>query len=372
VRTQENYKFNSIQEVVEDIKQGKVIILVDDEDRENEGDLVVAAEKVTPEIITFMAKHGSGLICLPMSEEGIKRLNLYQMVSENTSKRGTAFSISIEAKEGITTGISAYDRAKTILTAVNPNSTPDDIAKPGHIFPLLANKGGVLIRPGQTEGSVELSHMAGLSPNAVLCEIMNDDGKMARLPQLFEFAKKHNLKITTIKDLIIYKLNNEHYIRKIESQTININDTKALLTVYKSDILKEWYFSVTYGNVTNGTIPAYIHKQNIVADVIDILLGGGNNKGIFDFINSSIEEDKGVLIFLCNETMAEREFELSTRYNENHSDIKYSDDYMFKWLRNLGMTASIFKNLSITSIEIRKNNLENINEMSKFGISITL
>jgi 3,4-dihydroxy 2-butanone 4-phosphate synthase / GTP cyclohydrolase II len=368
LRTQEKYKFNTIPEVIDDLKQGKMAILVDDEDRENEGDLIIPAEMVTPEVITFMAKKGSGLICLSMNKKDLNRLNLYQMVSENTSKRATAFTTSIEAMTGVTTGISAYDRAKTIKTAIDPTSRPEDLARPGHVFPLEAQD-SILLRPGQTEGSVELAKMAGFSSNAVVCEIMNEDGNMSRLPQLFEFASTHDLKITTIKDLIIYKLHHDKYIRSVSEQDIELTEARGTLYTYKSDLLKEWYIAVTFGNTSNGTIPAYLHKQNVISDVIEIILGGGNDKGILEFIDSSIEKDKGVLIFLCNETMAEKEFELSNRHNENLIELGLTDKFMFKWLRNLGITSQILKDLSITNIEIQKTNMNNIQEISKFGIN---
>jgi len=195
-----------IEDVIEDIKQGKMIILVDDEDRENEGDLTMAAEKVTPEAINFMARHGRGLICLALSPEIIEQLKLPMMVSNNTSPFNTAFTISIEAKKGVTTGISAADRALTILTAVAQNARPEDIVSPGHVFPLRSRKGGVLVRTGQTEGSVDLSRLAGLRPGAVICEVMNEDGSMSRLPDLEVFAAQHNLKIATTADLVAYRL----------------------------------------------------------------------------------------------------------------------------------------------------------------------
>nr|MBA3769839.1 3,4-dihydroxy-2-butanone-4-phosphate synthase [Blastocatellia bacterium] len=187
--------FATIEEAVADIRDGNMIIIVDDEDRENEGDLVCAAEKVTPEIVNFMASHGRGLICLPMTEERCDQLQLFPQTAENTSSMGTAFTVSIEAREGVTTGISAADRATTILTAANPESRASDLARPGHIFPLRAKKGGVLVRVGQTEASVDIARIAGLTPAAVICEIMNDDGTMARLPELRVFAEKHALKI---------------------------------------------------------------------------------------------------------------------------------------------------------------------------------
>src|SRR5574340_279602 len=208
-------KFNTIEEAIEDIKKGKMVILVDDEDRENEGDLTMAAEKVTPEAINFMAKHGRGLICLSLTPERVEHLQLPMMTTDNTSSFGTAFTISIEAKKGVTTGISAADRAITIRTAIDPRSGPEDLARPGHVFPLRARPGGVLQRAGQTEGSVDLARLAGLSPAGVICEIMNDDGTMSRVPQLTEFAKKFGLKIVTVKDLIAYRVRKESLVRRV-------------------------------------------------------------------------------------------------------------------------------------------------------------
>src|SRR5919106_3479887 len=195
----------TIDEAVSDIRDGRMIIIIDDEDRENEGDLVCAAEKVTPEIINFMARHARGLICLPLTEERCDELHLTTQVAENTSFLGTAFTVSIDARKGITTGISAADRATTILVAVDPHSRPQDLARPGHIFPLRAKDGGVLVRPGQTEASVDIARIAGLYPAGVICEIMNEDGTMARLPELREFAKAYNLKMITVADLVGYR-----------------------------------------------------------------------------------------------------------------------------------------------------------------------
>nr|HPH42638.1 3,4-dihydroxy-2-butanone-4-phosphate synthase [Syntrophorhabdaceae bacterium] len=194
-----------IEDIIEDVREGKMIIVVDDEDRENEGDIMVAAEKATPEVITFMARYACGLICLSMTEERVKKLDLPLMVQDNTSPYNTAFTVSIEAKEGVTTGISAYDRARTIQVAIDDNSTVDDLARPGHIFPLMARNGGVLVRVGHTEASVDLARLAGLKPAGVICEIMKEDGTMARLPDLEIFAEKHGLKIASIADLIKYK-----------------------------------------------------------------------------------------------------------------------------------------------------------------------
>src|SRR5213080_2495789 len=206
--------FATIEQAIEDIRDGRMIIIVDDEDRENEGDLVCAAELVTPEKINFMAREGRGLICLPLTEERCDELLLQPQVAENTSRLGTAFTVSIEARRGVTTGISAADRATTILTAVDSRTKPHDLARPGHVFPLRAKKGGVLVRPGQTEAAVDIARIAGLYPAGVICEIMNEDGTMARLPQLREFASIHGLKIITVADLVRYRITKEVLVRR--------------------------------------------------------------------------------------------------------------------------------------------------------------
>src|SRR5437764_1641837 len=206
--------FASIEEAAGDLRDGRMIIIVDDEDRENEGDLVCAAEKVTPEAINFMATYARGLICMPLTEERCDELHLTMQVADNTSFLGTAFTVSIEARKGVTTGISASDRATTVLTAVDPKTRPQDLARPGHIFPLRAKKGGVLVRPGQTEASVDMARIAGLYPAGVICEIMNRDGTMARLPELEEFAREHDLKMISVADLVRYRIRKETLVRR--------------------------------------------------------------------------------------------------------------------------------------------------------------
>src|SRR5436853_1392405 len=232
--------FASIPDAAADIREGRMIIIVDDEDRENEGDLVCAAEKVTPEMINFMARQARGLICLPLTEERCDELNLPPQVAENTSHLGTAFTVSIEARRGVTTGISASDRATTILTAVDPKTRPQDLARPGHIFPLRAEKGGVLVRPGQTEASVDMARIAGLYPAGVICEIMNPNGTMARLPELEEFAREHDLKIISVADLVRYRIRKETFVRRaVETE---------LPTVYGL------FRAVAFENVVNGEV----------------------------------------------------------------------------------------------------------------------
>src|ERR687889_2140953 len=215
--------FASIEEAAADIRDGRMVIIVDDEDRENEGDLVCAAELITPELVNFMVTHARGLICVPLTEERCDELHLTMQVADNTSFLGTAFTVSVEARRGVTTGISAADRATTILTAVDPKTRPQDLARPGHVFPLRAKRGGVLMRPGQTEASVDMARIAGLQPAAVICEIMNPDGTMARLPQLEEFARLHDLKIISVADLVRYRIRKETLVRRAaetEMQTV--------------------------------------------------------------------------------------------------------------------------------------------------------
>jgi 3,4-dihydroxy 2-butanone 4-phosphate synthase/GTP cyclohydrolase II len=243
-------KMNSIVEAIEDIAKGKMIILVDDEDRENEGDLCMAAEKVTAEDINFMAKHGRGLICLSLTPQRVDELKLPMMSEENTSSFGTPFTVSIEAKKGVTTGISAHDRAFTIKTAINPKTKPEDIARPGHTFPLKSKPGGVLQRAGQTEGSVDLARLAGLYPAGVICEIMNDDGTMARMPQLIEFAKLHSLKIIAIKHLIQYRTRTECFVKRVA--------TAKMPTRYGGD-----FTAIAYSNIVDDNIHVALVKGSI-------------------------------------------------------------------------------------------------------------
>src|SRR6185503_10884623 len=233
-------QFASIEAAAADIREGRMIIVVDDEDRENEGDVVCAAEKVTPEIINFMATHARGLICMPLTEERCDELHLTMQVADNTSFLGTAFTVSIEARKGVTTGISASDRATTILTAVDPKTKPQDLARPGHIFPLRAKKGGVLVRPGQTEASVDMARIAGLYPAGVICEIMNEDGTMARLPQLREFASLHDLKMITVADLVHYRISKETLVKRVVETD--------LPTIYGR------FRAIAYENIINGDV----------------------------------------------------------------------------------------------------------------------
>src|SRR4029079_3120081 len=265
----------TIEEAAEDIRRGKLIIIVDDEDRENEGDLVCAAELVTPEIINFMPVHGRGLICLPLTEERCEELQLVPQTTDNTSRLGTAFTISIEAREGVTTGISAADRATTILTAVHPETKPSDLARPGHIFPLRAKRGGVLVRPGQTEASVDICRIAGLQPAAVICEIMNDDGTMARMPELEVFAEKHGLKIISVADLVRYRIQKETLVRRIVETDLPTEFGKFRAVVYENVMNGETHIAFVMGDVTDQREPVLVRVQteNITFAMFGCTLG---------------------------------------------------------------------------------------------------
>jgi 3,4-dihydroxy 2-butanone 4-phosphate synthase/GTP cyclohydrolase II len=260
--------FASIPDAAADIREGRMIIIVDDEDRENEGDLVCAAEKVTPEIINFMARHARGLICLPLTEERCDELNLPPQVADNTSSLGTAFTVSIEARRGVTTGISAADRATTILTAVDERTRPLDLARPGHIFPLRAKKGGVLVRPGQTEAAVDIARMAGLYPAGVICEIMNDDGTMARLPELRDFAVVHGLKIITVADLVRYRMSREVLVRRAVETDLPTVYGRFRAIAFENTVNGDVHLAMVMGDVrTDEPVLVRVHTENLTCDM---------------------------------------------------------------------------------------------------------
>ena len=265
--------FATIDEAVADIRDGRMIIIVDDEDRENEGDLVCAAEKVTPEIINFMARHARGLICLPLTEERCDDLHLTTQVADNTSFLGTAFTISIDARRGITTGISAADRATTILVAVDPKSRPQDLARPGHIFPLRAKDGGVLVRPGQTEASVDVARIAGLYPAGVICEIMNEDGTMSRLPELEQFARQHNLKIISVADLVRYRMSKEKMVRRVVETDLPTVYGRFRAIAYENVINGDVHLAMVMGEVrADDPVLVRVHTENVTCDMFGSLI----------------------------------------------------------------------------------------------------
>jgi 3,4-dihydroxy 2-butanone 4-phosphate synthase/GTP cyclohydrolase II len=295
--------FATIQEAIEEFRAGHLVIIVDDEDRENEGDLACAAEKVTPEIINFMARNGRGLICLSLTEQRLDELQIPLQVSdaENTASRGTAFCVSIEARKGVTTGISAADRATTIQVAVDPRAKPSDLARPGHIFPLRARNGGVLVRPGQTEGVVDLARIAGLTPAGVICEVMNDDGTMARLPELREFAREHGIKIISVADLVAYRMANEVLIHRAgEARVPTVyGDFKAI--AFTNEINSDVHLALVMGEVVpNESLLVRVHSQCVLGDVFGSLRDdtGWQLQRALELIAN---EGRGVLLYLKQE-----------------------------------------------------------------------
>jgi 3,4-dihydroxy 2-butanone 4-phosphate synthase/GTP cyclohydrolase II len=290
--------FTTVEEAVEDIRQGRMIVLVDDEDRENEGDLTLAAEKITPEAINFMAKHGRGLICLALTEQRCDELHLPLMSPINTSLHGTAFCEAIDARVGVTTGISASDRAITILTAIDPKTKPQDLARPGHMFPLRAKNGGVLVRAGQTEASVDLARIAGLNPAGVICEIMNEDGTMARVPQLAEFCREHGLKMLTVADLIRYRMQHERYVRRVAEAILPTRFGDFRMIAYSSDVDHDQHVALVRGNL-EGPAPALVrvHSHCLAGDVF-----GSTACDCNELVPRSLEaiarEGRGVFLYL--------------------------------------------------------------------------
>jgi 3,4-dihydroxy 2-butanone 4-phosphate synthase/GTP cyclohydrolase II len=290
--------FASIEEAAADLREGRLIIIVDDEDRENEGDLVCAAELVTPEVINFMATHARGLICMPLTEERCDELHLTMQVADNTSFLGTAFTVSIEARRGVTTGISASDRATTILTAVDPKTKPQDLARPGHVFPLRAKKGGVLVRPGQTEASVDLARIAGLYPAGVICEIMNEDGTMARLPQLEEFAARHRLKMITVADLVRYRMRKEMLVRRAVEADLPTVYGLFRAVAFENVLSEEIHLAMVMGDVSGGApVLVRVHTENVTCDMFGSLIDDTGFQ-LHAALERIAAEGRGVVLYL--------------------------------------------------------------------------
>ena len=365
----------TIEEAVEEIKNGKIIIIVDDEDRENEGDLVCAAEKVTPEIINFMAVHGRGLICLPLTEERCDELNLPPQTSENTSSMGTAFTISIEAREGITTGISAADRAKTILTAVNPDARPSDLARPGHIFPLRARRGGVLVRVGQTEASVDIARIAGLTPAAVICEIMNDDGTMARLPELKKFAEKHDLKIISVADLVRYRIHKETLVRRVVETDLPTDYGVFRAVIYENIINGETHIVLTLGNVSQANEPILVRVQteNITFAMFGSHLGEASG-AIKTSLKRIAEAGKGVILYLRQrEHNLDLIHQLQTYALMQEKGVDFQTarkETGYGSFRDYGVGAQILNDLGVRKIRLLSNHPPRVAAIEAFDLEI--
>ena len=366
---------SKIEEAVEEIKNGKMIIIVDDEDRENEGDLVCAAEKVTPEIINFMATHGRGLICMPLTEERCDYLQLHPQTQDNTSSMGTAFTISIEAKEGVTTGISAADRATTILKAVDPETKPTDLARPGHTFPLRAKNGGVLVRIGQTEASVDMSRLAGLDPSAVVCEIMNEDGTMARMPQLEVFAKQHDLKIVSVADLVRYRIEKESLVRRVVETDLPTEFGTFHAIVYENIINGETHVSMTMGEVSQTTKPVLVRVQteNITFAMFGSKLGEAS-QAIRTSLEKISDAQRGVILYLRQhehnlDLIHQLEtYALMQEKNLDFQAAKKATGYGNR--RDYGIGAQILNDLGVTKIRLLTNHPPRVNAIEAFGLEI--
>lgn len=293
---------SSTPELLEDLRNGRMIILVDAEDRENEGDLVIPAQMATPDAINFMAKHGRGLICLALTKARAEQLRLESMVRANASRTGTAFTVSIEAREGITTGISAHDRARTIATAIDPTKDHNDIVSPGHVFPLVAREGGVLVRAGHTEASVDLARLAGLYPAAVICEIMNEDGTMARMPDLIAFAQRHGLKIGTIEDLIAFRLRNDRIVKPVARKQVESTFGGGFdLYVYETTVEPVEHLALVKGDLSKpGPVLVRVHAVNMLSDLLGIGVGAeaGGSSLIAQSMKAIAEEGRGVLVLI--------------------------------------------------------------------------
>ena len=370
-------RFATVEEAIEEFRQGRQIVLVDDEDRENEGDLALPAEKITPSAINFMAKHGRGLICLALTEDRCDELHLPPMSPVNTSALGTAFTESIDARRGTTTGISAADRATTILAAIDPATRPADLGRPGHIFPLRARRGGVLVRAGQTEASVDLARIAGLYPAGVICEIMSDDGTMARLPELAEFCAEHGLKLLTVAELVRYRMRHERYVRRVAEAVLPTRFGDFRMIVYSSDVDREQHIALVRGQLAGGPPPLVrVHSHCLTGDVF-----ASNACDCHEIVARSLEaiagEDRGVFVYLHQsgrgftiEPAAAGSSDLAhVRY---HARGQLDRDIARQRLlqHESGIGAQILIDLGLTNLRVLTNHPRKVVALEGYGLTI--
>src|SRR5271154_6319132 len=372
----ETNSFATVEEAVEDIRQGRMIVLVDDEDRENEGDLTMAAEKITPEAINFMATHGRGLICLSLSEQRCETLDLKPISPRNTSMFGTPFCEPIDARRGTTTGTSAWDRATTILVATDPHTKPEDLARPGHVYTLRARNGGVLVRAGQTEASVDLARIAGLEPAGVICEVMNEDGSMARTPQLTEFCRTHGLKLVTVADLIRYRMQHERYVRRIGESVLPTEHGNFRMIAYSSDVDSEVHVALVRGEIGGEAAPLVrVHSHCLTGDVL-----ASTACDCHELIERSLEkiagEDRGVFVYLhhtgrgfrIDSTTEEGQLPAILVHSRGEIDRDLSRQRLIQ--RESGIGAQILIDLGLKQIRVLTNHPKKVVALEGYGLEI--